>query len=190
MRFFLLTAALCLPGLFAQEGGQHDANMEAMMKAGMPGPEHQMLTKMVGEWKTVNSAWMAPGAEPIKSEGSVKVEAILGGRFVLGWTKGDMMGMPFEGLSITGYDNVTKKFTLSWRSSMDTSTVWGEGTYDEATKTIAFKGKMLSQAMDGSMVDYRFTTKIIDDNHTLDTMYMTMGDVEVKIIEMANERIK
>jgi len=49
---------------------------------------------------------------------------------------------------------------------------------------------MLSQAMDGSMVDYRFTTKIIDDNHTLDTMYMTMGDVEVKIIEMANERIK
>ena len=189
MRFFLLMTALCVPAIFAQENSP-PSEMEAMAQMGALAPEHKILEKMVGEWKTVSSFWMTPDAEAVKSEGSVSAKAILGGRYIMAWDKGSAMGMPYEGLAITGYDKHKKAFTLSWRSSMDTSTVLGEGQYDEATKTISFKGKMVSPMMDGSMIDYRFTTEIVDDNHLVDTMYMIMDGHEMKAMEIASERVK
>src|SRR6185436_20447428 len=96
------------------------AMMEAMMKAAMPGPAHKVLDSMVGTWDTNVTSWMMPGADPISGTGWSENKWVLGGRFVEQRFKGDFMGMPFEGIGYTGYDNVKKHYFGSWMDNMGT----------------------------------------------------------------------
>jgi hypothetical protein len=185
--FILIIMGLALPNLLAQESSNPGSDeMAAMMAAAAPGPEHAMLAKGVGEWTTVQTLWM-PGADAVKSTGTTSVESVLGGRFVLSHDKGTAMGQPYEGMAILGYDNTRKVFTMAWRSTMETSVTHGLGTYDEATKTITYKGKMLTMAGE---VDYRFESKWIDEDHITDTMYVDMGGQDYKMMEIASTRVK
>jgi hypothetical protein len=49
---------------------------------------------------------------------------ILGGRYQQSMIKGNMMGMPFEGMGLLGYDNAQKLFYSTWVDNM------GTGCYD------------------------------------------------------------
>jgi len=80
---------------------QQDAMMEMMMKAAAPGPMHELLKPMAGNWKTTAKSWMQPGTEPQVSEGTCESTWILGNRYLQSSYKGDMGGMPFEGVGIT-----------------------------------------------------------------------------------------
>jgi len=53
-----------------------------------------------------------------------------------------MMGMPFEGIGINGYDNLKKKFVSTWIDNMGTMIVMSTGTFDPATKTFTYMGEM------------------------------------------------
>ena len=78
--------------------------------------------------------------------------------------------MPFEGTSTTGYDNAKKVFFTTWMDNMSTGVMNMEGTWDEATKTINFKGKMLCPA-NGVETEMREVFKIVDDNTQVMEMY-------------------
>ena len=54
---------------------------------------------------------------------------------------GNMTGMPFEGMSLMGYDNAKKIFTNTWVDNFGTGTITMEGTWDDKTKSITLKGK-------------------------------------------------
>jgi hypothetical protein len=133
--------------IFAQEHQHADkkppamdpAMMEAMMKAALPGPAHKMLDSMVGSWDTKVMSWMAPGTEPMGGIGTSENKWILGGRFVEQRFKGDFMGMPFEGLGYTGYDNVKKQYFGTWMDNMGTGMMTSVATGGDA-KTMTFKG--------------------------------------------------
>ena len=74
---------------------------------------------------------------------------------------------------------------------MGTGIMTMEGTWDEATKSINFKGKMICPA-NGKECDVRETYKIIDDNTHLMEMYgpdMKTG-VEYKNMEIKFTRKK
>ena len=58
------------------------AEMEAMMKAGTPGEPHKKLARMVGDWTYSTKAWMDPSQPPVESKGTMRGQAILGGRYV------------------------------------------------------------------------------------------------------------
>jgi Protein of unknown function (DUF1579) len=45
---------------------------------------------------------------------------ILGGRYQQSTTKGSFNNMPFEGISLLGYDNAKKVFMNSWVDNMGT----------------------------------------------------------------------
>ena len=111
------------------------AMMEAWMKAATPGPHHARLQKSVGDWKTMVKVWHGAG-EPQVSEGKSTIKSILGGRYVEEHFEGMAMGQPFTGRGISGYDNVTKRYTSLWMDSMSTSILFFEGTYDESTNTL------------------------------------------------------
>src|SRR5688572_33337664 len=73
----------------AQEGkekkappGMSEADMKACMEAATPGPKHAFLTDGTGVWTGPTTMWMAPGAEPVKSECTSTVTSIMDGRFV------------------------------------------------------------------------------------------------------------
>ncbi len=137
--------------------------MRTMMEAGTPGAQHAMLAKGDGNWTAETTIWMSPDTAPMTTKSNVVNKMVLGGRYQETTFKGDMMGMPFEGSSTTGYDNAKKVYFTTWMDNMSTGMMNMEGTWDEASKSISFKGTMLCPA-NGQECEMREVYKIVDDN--------------------------
>lgn len=105
-----------------------------------------------------------------KSAGTMEYKMVMGGRFQQATYKGTMLGQPFEGSRLLGYDNLRKVFTNSWVDNMSTAVMYMEGTYDEASKTISLKGKNTNPET-RRLCDMRQTMKMIDDKTQLMEMY-------------------
>lgn len=144
--------------------------MKTMMEAGTPGKEQAMLAKSNGSWKAETTMWMSPEAPPMKSTGTVTNKMIMGGRYQQMTFKGNMMGESFEGTGTTGYDNARKVWTSSWVDNMSTGIMNMDGTWDEATKTITYTGKMLCPG-NGKMCEMKQVTKMVDDKTQIMEMY-------------------
>jgi Protein of unknown function (DUF1579) len=170
--------------LFAQEAVKKDVarpeptkEEKAWMDYMTPGPMQQMLAKSNGDWSEELTFWMTPGAEPTKAVAKCFNSMILGDRYQVSTSTGDMMGMPFEGRSTVAYDNVKKLFQSTWIDNMGTGIVFMEGPYDAATKTVTLKGKMVDP-MSGKIENARQTMKFVDDNNQIMEMYVTKDGKE------------
>jgi len=185
---FLLSVSANL--LFAQDEGEEmdPAMMKAWQESMTPGPMHEMLANRVGEWKAEVTMWMDPTKPPETSEATTVCEAMLGGRYFKSTHTGMMMGMPFEGYEISGYDNVKKKFFNVWMDNMGTGIMVSEGTYDEATKTLTFTGEMTDPM--GTDMNVREVITAPDKDHSLFEMYVDMGGNEMKTMEIKYTRVK
>src|SRR5687767_7477072 len=106
--FVLLTFCISSASVFASTND--DATKQELMKkwteASTPGTQHDVLKGMAGQWKYTSKWWENAKATPQESTGTSSMKLILGGRFLQHETKGKAMGMPFEGVGITGYDNL------------------------------------------------------------------------------------
>jgi hypothetical protein len=178
-----------------QPASQGDMPMDsAMMKKWgefmAVGEMQQMLAKSDGEWTGEVTMWMDPSAPPTKSKSVSTNKMILGGRYQHSEHKGCFGGMPFEGVSLIGYDNARKVFMSSWIDNMGTSFMNLEGPWDAATKTVHLKGKS-TDAMSGKQVNYREDFTIVDDNNQTLVMYAPdMKGKEFKTMEIKYTRKK
>lgn len=122
----------------AQEGAEprmtpeQMAMMEAYQKAGTPGPQHEAMAAGAGTWDVVARSWMEPGGPPVEEAGTATRSMILGGRVLVEEYQGSMMGQPFTGYGLHGYDNVSGKTWSTWTDSMSTGLMVSEGSCDEA----------------------------------------------------------
>ena len=119
----------------------NDPAMQAMMKAGTPGPQHQHLAQLAGDWTFTTTFWMAPGAPPQSSTGTMHAETMMGGRYLSQVWKADMMGMPFEGHATEGYDNVAKHWFGTWMDNMSTGMMTSTGSCNEAMDSCTYNGE-------------------------------------------------
>ena len=121
-----------------------EPKMEEMMKkveaAGKPGPEHKALEWLVGDWNAEVKLWMDPSAPPNITKGSAKSKWILGNRFVQQEFKGEFMGKPFQGIGLTGYDNMKQKYNSFWIDDVSTAMFTSEGSAGSSGKAITFEG--------------------------------------------------
>ncbi|HVO74623.1 MAG TPA: DUF1579 domain-containing protein [Ignavibacteriaceae bacterium] len=166
--------------LFSQD---MDAQQKAWMEYMTPGKYHEMMAKTVGEWKTVIKWWMSPGSEPMVSEGTAVNEMIMGGRYLKSTHTSTMMGQPFEGMMVQGYDNAKKEFVSTWIDNMGTGITSAVGKYDEAAQTITFEGLMIDPST-GADLKYKQILKIIDQNKQVMEMYNLSNGNEVKTMEI------
>ncbi len=121
----------------AQPEDQPDAMaiMNAWMEAGEPDEHHALLEAFVGEWTAHAVFQMAPDSPPTESTGSETNELIFGGRYLTTHHEGNMMGMPFQGRGVMGYDKIQKKFVGVWIDSMSTMIYMESGQYDAESRT-------------------------------------------------------
>jgi hypothetical protein len=98
-----------------------------------------------------------------------------------------MMGMPFNGLSLEGYDNAKKEFTSIWIDNMGTGTSISTGKYDKKSKSITYFGNVYDP-MQGKDVKIKQVIKIIDKDHYTIEMYNEVEGKEFKSMEIAFER--
>ena len=154
-----------IPGMTAEE-------MAAMVKAGTPGKEHEMLAKCAGTFDAEVITKMSPEAPEMKSKGKEKSEMVLDGRYLKTDFTGDMGGMQYAGTGLAGYDNVKKKWVSTWADSMSTGIMLSEGTADASGKTITYNGEFACPVENGKMKKFRQVMKLIDDDHHEFEMYM------------------
>lgn len=138
-----------------------------------PGDVHKMIASWDGDWTADAIMWHSPDAAPDTAKLVVNHKMILGGRYQVAAHKGNMMGMPFEGISTTGYDNAKKKFVNTWVDNTGTGVMYMEGSWDEATKAITYTGKMVSiERNDGSEEGVMQVLRITDPTHQQMEMFM------------------
>ncbi|HLG31677.1 MAG TPA: DUF1579 domain-containing protein [Ignavibacteriaceae bacterium] len=182
LSFLAFVLLISTPSIAQENEDEMAAEQQAWMEYMTPGPMHEMLMKASGEWKSVSKFWMDPSGEPMVSEGAVKFEMILGGRYMKSTHTGTMMGMPFEGIFLQGYDNATNEFTAIWIDNMGTGTSVAKGKYDEASKSIMYEGTMVDP-MSKQELKYKQSVKFLDDNHHLVEMFMDNNGIEFKMME-------
>lgn len=170
---------------------EKQAAMQKWMEFSTPGASHKMLADLAGTWNYSSKWWETADAKPEESSGKSKFKTILNGRFLQQEFKGKSMGMPFEGLGITGYNNLTKKFESFWIDSMTTAMMHGQGDYDPEQKMISESGEHACPMTDSKTAKYRTEWKMIDKNNMVFTMYghgMDGKSPEFKSMEITYKR--
>lgn len=153
-----------------------------------PGEAHKRMAADDGKWNDELTFWMGPDAPPEKATATEEIKMIMGGRYQVGTTTGEMMGMPFEGRSTLAYDNITNEYISTWIDNMGTGLSVLRGTYDEASKTTTLKGTMVDPTT-GKEKQMRQTYTIVDDNTRKIEMYDVGADgKEYKSMEIVMKR--
>ena len=131
-RAFAVLAALALPAAAAEPpalSAEEQAAMEAYRNAAAPGPEHAQLAAMAGTWDVTVRSWYGPGG-PATDKGTAARRTVLGNRVMVEDVEATMMGQPFHGQGLHGYDNVTRRYWSVWNDSMGTGVMLSDGECD------------------------------------------------------------
>lgn len=170
---------------------QTEAEMKKWMDFSTPADPHKELAKMDGEWEEEITFWMDPSnPKVVQQMKATCVNAmILGGRYQETKHTGEFGGMPFEGISTVGYDNLLKKYVSTWVDNMGTGIMYMEGVWNAQTKTVTYTGKM-TEAMEGKAVKVRQLFKIVDDNTQELTQYQEKKGKMVKTMYIKLTRKK
>jgi hypothetical protein len=182
-----LLSLLALILFSSRLSAQTQEEMKAFTEYMTPGPIQQMMAKSVGAWTGTVTFWANEGAAPTSYTMETTNEMILGGRYLRSNNTGSMMGMPFEGIGITGYDNAKKIFVNSWIDNMGTGIIFMEGTWDAAANSINFSGKS-TDPLTKKDIPTREILKFTDDTHQVLEMYFTQNGKEFKGMEVKYTR--
>ena len=163
---------LCLFTLLTTVNNVHAQSaddMKAWQDFMTPGAMHKWLAKFNGTWDVEMTSYMDP-SNPQKSKGTGVYSSIMNGLYQVGDFNSTMMGMPFQGHSISGYDNAKKLFISTWVDNFGSGIIYMTGTYDEAAKTLNLKGSQ-TDPITGKDSYVREEMKITDDNNYQLLMY-------------------
>lgn len=131
------------------------------MRMPQPEPQHKMLQACCGSWDAV----VHMGGD--QSKGTMTTRSV-GAFYTTDEYSGTMMGMPFVGHGLNGYDPVKKKFFSVWADSFSPSPTFFWGDYDDKTKTLKLVGEMIGQ--DGKPAKTTSTTVLKDADHSVFTL--------------------
>ena len=147
----------------APKAMSEEAMMAQWQAAMTPSAGHASLTPMVGTWRTTTTFTMAPGA-PAQVHGGTSVHRfVLGGRYLEQLYKGMAMGMPFEGIGYTGYDNVQKRYVGMWMDTFGTGLMSSVGVGRPTDEKIDFVAEAIEPS--GKKKVFESIVRIRDHEH-------------------------
>ena len=160
------------------------AEMEAYMKAGTPGAPHQALASAAGSYDLKVRSWHDPAGPVMEDAGTATRTMTLDGRVLVEDVSSSMMGSPFTGHGMMGYDNVTGKYWSTWNDTMSTGLMVSEGTCDPQGKTCTFTGGW-NDPVKKTRVKARMTTRWTGPTTEIFEMYGPGKDgKEMKMMEI------
>ncbi|MEM9065800.1 MAG: DUF1579 domain-containing protein [Planctomycetota bacterium] len=156
-------------------------DMNVWMEAGQPGLAHEFLKVFVGTWDTEMKMQMAPDAPPVVTSGRSVVRSIMDGRFIQEDYTSDFMGQPFQGMSITGYDNNKKQFVATWIDNFSTGVYTMYGSINPEGNMMTMVGNM-DEPMTGEVGKAVLSThEIIDeDTHRMRSYDVLYGEKKLQ----------
>jgi hypothetical protein len=134
----------------------------------LPDAEREVLASQVGTWEASVESFMAPGAPTVST--ALEVDHLeCAGRWLVTEFKGSVMGQPFEGHGVLGWDATRKKLVGSWVDSTASGLQTLEEEYDPKARILA--GSFEGPDMTGRVVASRALTEWKDDNTRVFTMF-------------------
>lgn len=166
---------------------EEQAMMEAYQKAATPGPQHARMAEAVGTFDMVVKSWQSPDAPPTTDTGVSTRRMVLGGRVMVEEAKATMMGQPFDGLGLHGFDNVSGRWWATWNDSVGTGLMVAEGDCDDQD-ACTFTGSWNDPIAKGK-VTARMTSHWTDANTEIFEMHGPGPDgKEMKMMQITYTR--
>jgi len=149
-----------------------------------PGAEHQKLAGRAGTWDAVISMAGEDG-KPTESKGTSVVKVACLGMWVTeDFSSPELMGAPFEGHGVTGYDK--GKCVGTWFDSMTTTYMTLEGGYDASGKVLTMTG--MGPGPTGEALKHRFVTTWHSADKYVFEMFVTGNGKEEKMMTITYTR--
>jgi hypothetical protein len=189
---FLALALLITCSMHAADSAPDPAAVQAAMDLmSKTGPEHAILAKAVGEWDVQSTMWMAPGAPPTVSKASATFTSVLDGRWIRQDFQGEMMGRPYVGQGMNGYDTLEKQYVTTWYDNISTPFTAMTGSSPDGGKTITYTSEMKHCPMTGGPIAMRHVLAWESADRMVYTMFSTpRGGSEQKGMELVYTRKK
>jgi hypothetical protein len=163
----------------------------AYSQAATPGEEHEKLCEYAGDWTFEATTFLGPAPET--SKGTARFEPILGGRYVVQKTQGKMLGQPFDGFGLNGFDNVTREYFTFWADSWSTNVYEMRGARPKEGEPLVLSGQA-RDAMSPEGRPWRMVQSWIEDDEfrleVFDTLERDGKPTEVKAAELVYRRVK
>lgn len=167
--------------------------MAEAMRLGAPSEAHKKLDAFAGNWNYTGKFWMEPKQKKAQvMTGKTENSWILGGRFLQAKATGEATKEwpAFEGIGLTGYDNVKQQYTSTWMDNMSTGTMTSTATFDDKNKTLTESGTFTCP-IEKSEKKYRSVWKVKGKDAYQYVSYMTdMAGKEFKAMEIDYKRAK
>ncbi len=168
---------------------QINAEMQAMMESGTPGENHKVLDALVGDWAGEWKIYWAPDQEPAVSQGTVKREWILGGRYIQEYVEATGAMGTFNGVGYSGFNNIDGQYEFVWMDSMSTAIFFETGTYDPKTKILTSRNSRRDPATGKVINGWGKLDLSKPDRHTFVGYATTAGGQEYKCFEGVLNRV-
>jgi Protein of unknown function (DUF1579) len=147
------------------KGAMSEAAMMAQWQSAMtPGAWHKRLDPLVGKFKAKTEFVMAPGVPPMVHEGTSDNRWVLGGRYLEQAYRGTAMGMPFEGIGYTGYDNPSKRYVGTWMDTFGTGVMSSAGVGRPTPSKMTFVAEAVEPSGKPIVFDAIITVKNPDQH--------------------------
>jgi hypothetical protein len=162
--------------------------MAMMTKLGEPNENHKRLEAFVGTFNAKVQCFMMP--TPETTTGVSRNEMIFGGRWLKGDYSGTMMGKPFKGLQLLGYDNQKKKYISGWIDDMSSGLMMAEGDADASGRVITVNAECVDPMTNQKKQTRMVMTIVSNDRHTVEMFGPGMDGKEMKMMSIEYVRAK
>jgi hypothetical protein len=161
-------------------------DLSRMNRAMAPGEPHAFLARFAGEWTYRGTAWMAPDASPIDCVGTATKAMVLEGRYLEEVLRGSFLDAPFEGRSLTGYDNLRKELRSTWADNFGTALLVFKGRIGR--DGFELTGETMNPMT--SLIDtLRIVVREVDaDHHVVEYFAKPKGQPEYRRMELSFAR--
>ena len=157
--------------------------MEKVKAAATPGVGHAALENYVGDWKAEVTCF-PPDESPQTTLATAKGTWIMGGLFLQEDFQGEMMGKPFFGRTLIGYDNVAHLFKSVWISDAQSSMFYTEGEGQDDNRVITLEGTSSCPMRDRADIPMRLVVRVYNpDKRSLEMFDLSNGE-ERKTMEI------
>lgn len=160
---------------------------DAAMAISAPTPEHEQLHRLVGTWDATMRMQMGPDAPWQEQKCTERIAAICGGKWLWSDFDGQMMGMPFEGHALMGFDTEKSQFVSYWVDSFGPVPMASVGAWDDEAGSLTMRGEGVD--MNGApMKSHEVMTWKDDDTRVLKMSFDTADGTQT--MEIVYERVK
>ncbi|MFQ5506802.1 MAG: dienelactone hydrolase family protein [Planctomycetota bacterium] len=176
--------SLCVLGCIAASTG---ASSRAQVPKPTPGELHRVLWREVGVWDCTMKLFQ-PSQEASISKGTETTRLLAGGLWVVSDYEGELLGVPYHGHGVIGYDSARRKLVGTWVDSMSDRLSQMEGVYDAKTRTRTMWVDSIDPTTGKTRKDRHVLRYEGEDAMLFSIFVVRPGETDSKVIEVTMKR--